>query len=78
LAYEGSLLCVAQWKALFGKVEDVQTPVLDYIRDHVVRLRDGFNHFEAAPVADIHWKPEVILPLAAVWTVIGVLILRRA
>lgn len=77
LAYEGSLLCVAQWKAMFGKVEDVRTPVLDYIKERFTSARDRFNHFEATPVPDLRWKPAVVLPLAAFWTAIGVLILRR-
>lgn len=77
LAYEGSLLCVAQWKALFGRAEDVRTPVLDFIGELVTSARQGFGRLQVAPNASIGWKTEVVIPLAIVWTGLGVLILRR-
>lgn len=77
LIYEGSLLCVAQWKSMFGRVEVVHTPVLDFIREQFTSAREKMSDFEVRSSPAIQWKPEVVVPLAILWTGVAVLILRR-
>lgn len=77
LVYEGSLICAAQWKSMYGMAESPKTPVLDFIADTASQMRRETGEVLTPIFRTVPWKPAVVVPIAILWTGVSVLLLRR-
>jgi hypothetical protein len=76
-AAEGVSICIGQWRTVMGINTEVRTPILNRISDELEvaheSMRNWFKpHFQRLP-----WSPTYVLPIAAVVTVLGMMMLRR-
>ena len=78
LIFEGTKICVAQWKSLYGPVETARTPVLDYLSELFQQAGGEVRRLSGSMFSGQPWKPVVVIPVTLIWTGIGVWILRRS
>ncbi len=77
LVYEGTLLCVVQWKMMYGPVETAKTPVLDYLAESYNQGSKDLGEILTPVFRTVPWKPAVVIPFAIAWTGLAALMLRR-
>ena len=75
--YDISRICIATWQGMYGPVYHVETPVLDAIRECTRMANRDVHDFVVPYVSRLPWKPNVVLPLAFLWTGLAALLLRR-
>lgn len=77
-ASEAVSLCAASWRAISGRVDRVETPVLDAIAAtgsdaaRAVRLRVN-RAFRTIPL-----RPSLVIPLGIAWALLLAILLRRS
>jgi len=78
LAYEIVGLCAANWQAMYGGVEHVETPILDTLdatyadAARVVRTRAN------RVIRSLPWQPTVVITLGLAWALFMSVPLRRS
>lgn len=77
IIYEGTMVCVAQWRSMYGPVVVARTPVLDFFYESFRELRGTSGQWVPRQMRGLPWKPAVVIPLIIAWTGLAVLMLRR-
>lgn len=77
LVYEYSKICVARWRALYGQVQTVSTPLLDALDGLVNALLVYVHRSVSEMLFAMPLRPGLIIPLAFVWAFAASLILRK-
>jgi hypothetical protein len=78
LVHEGTKICVAQWKSMYGAVESPKTPVLDFLADTFKQGKQDLYETVTPTFRTLPWRPAVVIPFAIFWTGVAAMMLRRA
>ena len=76
-AYETLIVCAAHWRAMWGQVETVETPVLDAFVDAYEGLAVPVRGQVAHTFHDMPWRPSLVIGLAVAWALAGSRLMRR-
>ena len=76
LAAEAALLCYSQWSEVLGASTEVQTPILDSIGQSVADTRDSLAEALGPTWSAVMHDPYVALPLAAIFIVVAMTLLK--
>jgi hypothetical protein len=77
LAAEGAAMCYAQWSGILGKTTEVRTPIVDTMGSGLQRVRELLAVSRWAPFERAIHDPTVALPIASLFLVVAMAILRR-
>lgn len=77
LAFEGGLLCLSSWKQYAGINQTAETPILNTIADHGASFAEAIRNELMPWISTATANSAVVLPAAAVITMISMLMLRR-
>jgi hypothetical protein len=74
---EGSALCIGKWREVMGTNNEVRTPTLDKIGEHLGEAHESMGQWLGSHFQHIPWNPSYVLPIAAVVTLMGIAMLKR-
>jgi len=74
---EGVSLCIGQWRQVMGTETEVRTPILDSVGDGLQAAHQSMSNWLSPQFQRVPWNPAYVLPIAAVVTVLGMIMLRR-
>jgi hypothetical protein len=78
LAVECGNLCHAQWSAILGKSRNAPTPILNWIHESLLTVRDDLRYSMLPLWSQIPSSPTTVLILGAVAIVLGIVLLRAS
>lgn len=77
LIFDGTKICVAQWRSLNGPIVTARTPVIDFLSELFQTAGAEVRRLTGPMFTDQPWKPQVVIPVTLFWTGIGVWLLKR-
>ena len=75
--YEAALLCWANWHAMWGQVQSVETPVLDSFGTVLAAVARPVQMSVKGAFLNMPWKPTLVIGLGISWALVGIKLLRR-
>jgi len=77
LLYEGGLIVVGKWQALFGTFTEVKTPLLDWLANAWEATRNAYRYQAPAFLRFKGLPPHMVVGAIAAFALFGALFLRR-
>lgn len=79
LAYEVGAVCATNWKAMSGRIDHVETPILDTLSSAWRGTVGTFRHkLNGSYRLSMPWRPSMIIALGFGWAVFMSVPLRRS
>jgi hypothetical protein len=75
LLLDGAMLCYARWRALFGPMPIVRTPVLDAVGSYLARAAEEIRVLATGPLRH-RWRREYALGVMGLSLALGAMLLR--
>jgi hypothetical protein len=76
-AVEVASMCYGQWCQILDKdSDDTQTPILDSVQDGVQSAHQSAWAWIAPYFQRVPWSPSLVLPIAAVVTLVGIMLMK--
>jgi hypothetical protein len=73
---EVASLCYGQWCQILDKDSDTRTPILDSVQDGVQTAHQSVWSWISPYFERVPWHPSVVLPIAAVVTLLGIMLMK--
>jgi len=78
LAVECARLCHAQWSAILSKSTNAQTPILNWIHESLLTVREDLRYSLSPSWSQIPNSPRSVLIIGAISITLGILVLRMS
>jgi hypothetical protein len=74
---EGTALCTARWKAMYGPVVTPRTPMLESASLGLQSICRTTQLASSQVFRNLPWRASCVIPMACLWAACGGLLLRR-
>jgi len=77
LAIDGTRVCLAAWRSLYGPATPVSTPAFDWVNDTASEVLLTIDRPVSAAFHRLPWRADLVVLIAVVWAAVNVVLMRR-